>query len=188
MSSDNFDPASISGLDGAAWERWLAYRVSIKKPIKHTSMHAAALKLSRFGDDQEAAVEQSIANGYQGLFEVRKAKPAPGEKPKKTREQLAAENTNWQWEIAKAEKGAYATAADPIGELRMLDAVLARLMFQQEDPSFAERMSQFKSVVAEKIAAADPKKAYGDLHIRGMVLQLWNEKGLMRLKTRAQNA
>lgn len=179
-----FDPSTIPGLDGAAWERWLAYRVSIKKPIKHASMHAAALKLSRFGDDQEGVVEQSVANGYQGLFELKKSKPAPGEKPKKTREQIAADDANWQWKMEQAEKTAREIAADPIGELRMLDAVLARLMFQREDLGFDERYNQFKSHVAEKIAAADPAKVLGDPHLRGMVLQLWNDRGVKRLQSR----
>lgn len=186
--SIEFDPTSIANLDHAAWERWLAYRVSIKKPIKHASMHAAALKLSRFGDDQEGVVEQSVANGYQGLFELKKSKPAPGEKPKKTREQIAADDADWQWKIHNAEKGARLSAADPIGELRMLDAVLARLTFQQDDPSYAERFERLKSVVAEKIAAADPAKVLGDPHVRGMVLQLWNDRGVRRLQARIEKA
>jgi hypothetical protein len=185
--SIEFDPATIPGLDGAAWERWLAYRVSIRKAIKPASMHAAALKLAQFGDDQDAVVQQSVANGYQGLFELKKSKPAPGEKPKKTREQIAADDANWQYTVKAAEKGASITAADPIGELRMLDAVLGRLTFQQDDPSYAERLERLKSVIAEKIAAADPAKVLGDPHVRGMVLQLWNDRGIQRLKARCAN-
>ena len=183
-----FDPSTIPGLDGAAWERWLAYRVSIKKPIKHASMHAAALKLSRFGDDQEGVVEQSVANGYQGLFDLKKSQPAPGEKPKKTREQIAADDANWQWKMQQAEKTAYAIAADPIGELRMLDAVLARLTFQQDDPSYHDRLEQLKSKAAAKIGAIDPKVILGHPDLRGMVRQLWGERGVTRLTVRAENA
>jgi hypothetical protein len=69
----------------------------------------------------------------------------------------------------------------------MLDAVLGRLTFQQEDPAYADRLAQLKSVVAEKIAAADPAKVLGDPHVRGMVLQLWNDRGLQRLKARCAN-
>ena len=186
--SIEFDPSSVAGLDGPAWERWLAYRVSIRKAIKPASMHAAALKLAQFGDDQDAVVQQSVANGYQGLFELKKSKPAPGEKPKKTREQIAADDANWQYMVKAAEKGASITAADPIGELRMLDAVLGRLTFQQDDPSYAERLERLKSVIAEKIAAADPAKVLGDPHVRGMVLQLWNDRGVRRLQARCENA
>ena len=49
-------------LDEAAWERWVAYRKAIRKPIKEASEHAMKLKLSRFGADQDAVVEQSISN------------------------------------------------------------------------------------------------------------------------------
>lgn len=183
-----FNPESIVGLDQAAWERWLAYRVSIRKAIKPASMHAAALKLSRFGDDQDAVVEQSVANGYQGLFELKKKTLQPGEKPKKTREQIEADNVHWQWQIERAEKTARALCADPIGELRMLDAVLARLMIQHEDDSFPERYERLKSVVAEKISAADPAAVLGDPHLRSMVLQLWNDRGVNKLIARAKNA
>jgi hypothetical protein len=183
-----FNPDSIAGLDQAAWERWLAYRVSIKKAIKPASMHAAALKLSRFGDDQEGVVEQSVANGYQGLFELKKSKPAPGEKPKKTREQIAADDLNWQWQVQRAEKTAHQLSADPISELRMLDAVLARLSFQQEDLSYSERYERLKSVIAEKISQAPAAAVLGDPHLRSMVLQLWNDRGVKKLIARAQNA
>ncbi|NBO55204.1 MAG: hypothetical protein EBU84_11560 [Actinobacteria bacterium] len=170
-------------LDQEAWTRWVAYRVSIKKPIKPASENAMKLKLSRYGNDQAEVVDQSIANQWQGLFDLKKTL-APGEKPKKTREQIAADDANWQWKVQQAEKTAREIAADPIGELRMLDAVLARLMFQREDFGFDERYNQFKSHVAEKIAAADPAKVLGDPHLRGMVLQLWNDRGVKRLQSR----
>ena len=179
-----FDPSNIVGLDQSAWERWLAYRVSIRKAIKPASMHAAALKLSRFGDDQDAVVEQSVANGYQGLFDLKKSKPAPGEVPKKSREQVAADSARWEWQMKQAEKTMNAIAGDPIGELRMLDAVLARLSFQQDDLSFTERFERLKSMIAEKIAAAPPAAVLGDPHLRSLVLQLWNERGVKKLQAR----
>lgn len=58
------------GLNPAAWHRWAAYRVEIRKPIKPASLLAAQRKLAGFGADQPAVVEQSIANGWQGLFPV----------------------------------------------------------------------------------------------------------------------
>jgi hypothetical protein len=174
-------------LDQDAWTRWVAYRVSIKKPIKPASENAMKLKLSRYGNDQAEVVDQSIANQWQGLFDLKKTL-APGEKPKKTREQIAADDANWQWKIQQAEKTAHSIAADPIGELRMLDAVLARLTFQQDDPSYHDRLEQLKSKAAAKIGALDPKVILGHPDLRGMVRQLWGERGVTRLTMRAENA
>jgi hypothetical protein len=57
-----------SGLDRVAWQRWVDYRKALRKPIKPVSIPAAQRKLAGFGADQGAVVEQSIANGWQGLF------------------------------------------------------------------------------------------------------------------------
>jgi hypothetical protein len=186
MSSDNFDPSSIANLDGAAWERWLAYRVSIRKPIKPASMHAAALKLSRYGDDQDAVVEQSVANGYQGLFDLKKSKPAPGEKPQKSREQIAAETARHEFHDSQSERFWREFTQDPIGDLRMMDAVLARITINRYDEAYTERMSAFREKLAEKIAAADATKVYGDPHLRSMVMQIWGDRGINRLKARIE--
>lgn len=56
------------GLDPVAWGRWEAYRIEIRKPIKPASLLAAQRKLASFGADQAVVVENSIANGWQGLF------------------------------------------------------------------------------------------------------------------------
>lgn len=67
------------GLDLAVWERWQDYRDEIHKPLKPASLESAAKALATFGAAQAAAVEQSIANGWQGLFPLKSAngKPAP---------------------------------------------------------------------------------------------------------------
>ncbi len=180
-----FDPKIITNLDQSAWERWVAYRTSIKKALKPASLHAAALKLAKYGDDQDEVVEQSIANQWTGLFDLKKSKPGPGEKPTKTREQVAADAARWEWQVRQAEKTASSISSDPIGELRMLDAVLARLSFQQEDPGYSDRYETLVERIGEKIAAADAKVVLGDPHLRSMVLQIWNERGVKRLKSRA---
>jgi hypothetical protein len=80
----------MNELDEAAWERWVAYRVAIRKPIKTASEHAMKLKLSRYGADQDAVVNQSISNQWQGLFELKdKKKP---DRPQKSPEQRAADD------------------------------------------------------------------------------------------------
>ena len=55
-------------LDIEAWERWVSYRHQVGKAIKLASIPAAQRKLASFGEVQAQVVEESIANGYQGLF------------------------------------------------------------------------------------------------------------------------
>lgn len=77
------------GLDLKSWERWIAYRVEIRKPLKQASIPAAQLALAAFGSDQAAVVEQSIAAGWQGLFALKTANGKPAEDPQaKDREAL----------------------------------------------------------------------------------------------------
>ena len=180
-----FDPKTIANLDIPTWERWVAYRISIKKALKPASMHAAALKLAKYGDDQSEVVEQSVANQWTGLFDLKKSKPGPGEKPTKTREQVAADAAKWEWQVREAEKSARAIAADPIGALRMMDAVLARLSFQQEDPQYDDRYETFRHRLGEMLASCDAAKAYGDPHVRAMVMQVYGIRGVNRLASRA---
>jgi hypothetical protein len=66
------DEPPPSNLDLSVWHRWEEYRKAIRKPIKPASVAAAQRKLAGFGPDQGAVVEQSIAAGYQGLFELRR--------------------------------------------------------------------------------------------------------------------
>jgi hypothetical protein len=63
-----FDARGVPGLNFEAWERWLQYRNDTGKPIKPPSLEAAAKKLAKLADQQADAVENSIANGYQGLI------------------------------------------------------------------------------------------------------------------------
>lgn len=65
------DEPSPSNLNVEAWHRWEQYRLEIRKPIHPASKLSAQRKLADFGTDQSAVVEQSIANGYQGLFALK---------------------------------------------------------------------------------------------------------------------
>lgn len=65
--------AEVEGLDQQAWTRWVEYRKGIGKAIKPASMAAAMKALAAHGDDQAAVVEQSVANGWQGLFALKAA-------------------------------------------------------------------------------------------------------------------
>lgn len=75
------EESAPAGLDSTAWANWVDYRVKIRKPLKQVSMPAAQQQLAAFGSDQAAVVQQSIANGWQGLFALKHnghdhAKPA----------------------------------------------------------------------------------------------------------------
>lgn len=64
------------GLDAAAWSAWLEYRRETKHPLRPVSYADAQLALAKHGGAQMAVVRQSIANGWQGLFELKTGKPA----------------------------------------------------------------------------------------------------------------
>jgi len=72
---------TVENLDSTAWERWAAYRSEIRKAIKPVSMPAAQRQLAGFGADQAAVVEQSIANGWQGLFPLKHMVVKPSQAP-----------------------------------------------------------------------------------------------------------
>lgn len=67
QTSKKEEPAP-PGLDREAWGIWVAYRSEIKKPIRPCSVAAAQRRMAAMGKDQMAAVENSIANSWQGLF------------------------------------------------------------------------------------------------------------------------
>lgn len=70
------DSPPVPGLDPEAWARWLDYRTKIRKPLKPVSFPAAQRELAAYGGDQAAVVEQSVAQGWQGLFALKSpAKP-----------------------------------------------------------------------------------------------------------------
>ncbi len=70
---------AVPGLDPDAWTAWTVYRKRIGKPVKPVSIPAAQRKLAAHGTSQAAVVEQSIANGWQGLFPLKTARTGPAE-------------------------------------------------------------------------------------------------------------
>ena len=50
---------------------FIRYRDEIKKPIRPASWQAMLKKMSAFGADLPAIIQQSIENGWQGLFELK---------------------------------------------------------------------------------------------------------------------
>ena len=176
----------MQDLDVAAWDRWKAYRTAIRKPIKPASEHAMQMKLVKYGADQDAVVNQSISNQWQGLFDLQRAKPAPGEKPVKSAEQIAAENQRyegynkqsaWHWDKF--------VVPTPLGKLKLADALHGRYMVRQDEPQHEERIEWLRDQVGLLVRDADAKAVWGDPSLRGLVRSLFGEKGAERLRARA---
>jgi hypothetical protein len=67
-----------------AWADWVRHRSEIRKPLKPTTIKKQLKKLAAMGVVRAvAAIEHSIANGYQGLFEPKTPPgvPKPPEPP-----------------------------------------------------------------------------------------------------------
>jgi hypothetical protein len=167
-------------LDEAAWGRWVAYRKAIRKPIKEVSEHAAKLKLSRFGADQDAVVEQSIANQYQGLFELKKSAPRPGEKVEKTDKQKAADVARHAEQDDWNAKTWGKLEPTPLNRLKLCEAYLARLTISPD----ADALERLRDSTAAALRSADAAEVLGHPHLMSMVRQLFGERGLNRLKAR----
>ncbi|WP_309400198.1 hypothetical protein [Cerasicoccus maritimus] len=85
-----------------AWEEWKAHRSEMRKRFTDRAQRMALKKLATLGPEAAiAAIEHSIANGYQGIF------PDPNYKPNPARERGAGptghREPNEQWrDAAKA--------------------------------------------------------------------------------------
>jgi len=167
-------------LDEQAWEQWAAYRKAIRKTIKPASEHAAKLKLSRFGADQQAVVEQSIANQYQGLFELKKAAPRPGEKVEKTDKQKAADVARHAEQDAWNARAWGKLEPTPLNRLKLCEAYLARLTISPD----ADAMERLRDSTAAALRSVDAAEVLGHPHLMSMVRQLFGERGLNKLKKR----
>lgn len=61
-------------LDAQQWTEFLAHRKTLKKPMTEYAQKLAVKVLEKFraaGHDPKASIDQSILNGWQGLFEPR---------------------------------------------------------------------------------------------------------------------
>ncbi|ELY4319328.1 replication protein, partial [Cronobacter sakazakii] len=73
-----FNPLEVDlpdWLAPAVWHEWVQYRAESKKPIKSMLTVTKAIKLlSQYrdaGENPADVINQSIANGWQGLFRVK---------------------------------------------------------------------------------------------------------------------
>ena len=172
-------------LDVEAWQRWEAYRLAIRKPIKPASAEAMKLKLARFGEDQAAVVEQSISNQWQGLFDLRKTKLALGEKPVKTDKQVAADNERWQQTQDRNAREWDKHLGEPLAKLKLADALLARYNVRSDEPGHDERMEWLQERVADLLRESDAKLVAGDPNLTAMICQFWGERGVKKIRARA---
>ncbi|ENK1783969.1 replication protein [Escherichia coli] len=80
----SFDASAVKlpdWLSAEIWSSWVAYRRDLKKPIKSQQTVTQAIKLldrcRLNGYTPDEIINQSIANGWQGLFEPKGSKPQP---------------------------------------------------------------------------------------------------------------
>jgi hypothetical protein len=174
----------LESLDVEAWDRWVAYRKAIRKPIKPASEPAMKLKLQRYGADQGAVVDQSISNQWQGLFDLKKSKPAFGEKPVKTEKQMAADAEALSWANSQSERYWNSLEPNPYNRLKLCDALWARYTIDP-DSHLAERLEWLKDVTAIHLRDVDAKLVVGDPSLMAMVWCFFGERGAKRIKARA---
>jgi hypothetical protein len=170
-------------LDQEAWERWKAYRTAIRKPIKPASEDAMKIKLQRYGSDQAAVVEQSISNQWQGLFDLKKSKPMPGEKPVKSDKQLAAEAEQFVWMNQSSEKHWSTLPVTPINRLKLCEALWARYTVTPDEHT-PERLEWLKDAMRPYLRDANPKEVLGDPGLSTMVWCFFNKRGIDLLRSR----
>ncbi len=94
----SFDALSVQlpdWLSAEIWSSWVAYRRDLKKPIKSQQTVTQAINLldrcRLNGYSPEEIINQSIANGWQGLFEPKGAKQ-PSRAPSRVSENFAGKD------------------------------------------------------------------------------------------------
>lgn len=170
-------------LDIEAWERWKAYRTAIKKPIKPASENAMKLKLARYGKDQAEVVDQSISNQWQGLFDLKKALPQPGEKPVKTDKQVALEQARLEADVARSSKTWEEVVITPLGKLKLAASLWARYSVDT-NPFDEDKREWLRDKTAELVRAVPPGDIVGDPTLQAYIREVFGEKGVQRLKSR----
>lgn len=110
-----FDPAAIdlpSSIPTAAWVGWVAYRRGRKLTCAEPTMRAQVAKLAEWhsaGHSPQQIIDDSITNGWQGLFEPK----ARGSPPvRKGRAPTAVENYAAQAAAARGEGNARSNPAE----------------------------------------------------------------------------
>jgi hypothetical protein len=173
-------------LNTEAWERWKAYRIAIKKPLKPASEEAAKLKLMRYEQEQDAVVDQSIGNGWQGLFPPNKGKADPHAPKVRSKAQEEAEAAHCAYIDRMSEKYWNSLPPTPINRLKLAAALLARYDVRKDQEGLQDKREWLKEQVASWVRKADPQEVLDDLDCWRLVLRLFSGAGLIRLRLRAE--
>lgn len=178
----------VPGLDHEAFDRWLAYKKVKKQAYKDVSLQPLAIKLSRYGADQAAVVEQAIANNWAGLYDLRKEKADPtSTKKERTPKEKEQADKDWEYNNQQSQKN---WAADiqkngVIAKLWLAEALLCRYdVLGVWGEEWDDKRAHLKSVVAGLLREADPAKVLNDLTCKRLVLRLFSGGGLRRLEDR----
>ena len=75
-----------------------------------------------------------------------------------------------------------AQLADPIGQLKFLDAYLARIQVRGE----FSKLPFFKEHVGRVLQTADPSEVVREPGVMSMIRELWGQKGYERMLERAK--
>lgn len=184
MSSNGAEMTAI-GLDQEAWERWVAYRQAIRKPIKPASLEAMQVKLARFGDQQGDVVDQSISQQWQGLFPL-KDKPLPGEPTKKTRAQKDATTADMvRIRDRSAQLWAQMKRDNPLGALLEQEALLARYQGLPDTAATADLIESVRLTVPGLVRALPARVVLSEPRIWSMLLYLFPGRAIPALEARA---
>ena len=181
-------------LNQEAWDRWEHYRSAIKKPIKPISAEPMKLKLAKMGDydTQGKIVDQSIANQWQGLFEIKVNKEAydPHAPKKRTAEQQKTADASFEASLKANEWGwKSAIKTDKTHtELLLAEALLCRYDLEPESELRDEKLQWLKGAVADRLRIADAARVISCLTLKRLVLRLFSDAGLQRLEQRAKQA
>ena len=175
---------NVPGLDAAAFTRFIQYRRVIKKPFKDVSLHAAATKLAGYGDKQAEVVQQTIANGWQGLQPLPATKLAYGEKPKKSAEQIQADDAAFTAQKERAARNWAEHEKTPYGRLKIADALWARYTIAP-DIDTDDKLEWLKTVVAKELREVNARQVLHDPHLMVMVAAFFGQGGVRRIHERA---
>lgn len=115
-------------VDKKVWEQWVAYRKEIKKSLKPSTTKLQLAFLEKNKIDHQAIILQSIQNGWQGLFALKKNSHSPPQ-PYSSRisDQARAYQKRVQEEEEKREFEENAKRNDKLREIKNLTAHIGKI-------------------------------------------------------------
>ena len=174
----------LNDINELAITQFIEYRKSIKKSVKPASLEALRFKLSRMGDknQQQACVDRSIANGWQGIFppDTSTTKRAFQPVTTKTAKQVEFDESQFAAQNERA-VSAWESSTDHLAKLLLCEALLGRYTVTGQTGD-TEKMNSLREITAKHIRAAEPSEVLGNPHNIGLVRFLFGERGIRRLR------